>query len=241
MGTAAAQGGDLCSSPHLPSESKHCRVELILYRAHGHVSRAELAQVVVGFSRNFDVTSPILEYFLRDQTGTIIPLGTFGQANNFWANAALHRLLGLGGGIAGVDGAFFYDRIIEIRSGKYCVVYQPKPPFTGELLDCEGNRNHSVLGEIAYSPDIVSLRAAVRSVCSRIEAETSRKCQNNDVGPIRSALDRNSDGSLYYVITLRRTLDVATGRFDYLIYRVEASGGRITHLETTPRDRARSQ
>jgi hypothetical protein len=139
-------------------------------------------------------------------------------------------------GVARVKSAIFYRRLIEAQS--YCMIYRLKSPFTGELKDCEGTYN-SVTGTAAYLPDITSLNSAMARACARVEQDTSRKCQNNDVDPIGAALQRDADESLYYVIVLRRRLeDVAKLRlptdpidYDYFVYRVNAVGSAVTLVE----------
>jgi hypothetical protein len=220
-----------------------CNTQQILYRSKGQDKNAELAKVVIGYTRGGDVISEISNYFLYPLNEKIISLGEFRQGNSFWVNAKLFELLQLKGtnaGVAGVNPSILYDRIVD--SDSYCVFYRLKPPFTGELRDCRGNHD-SVEGKADYAPNVMSLPTAASQACKRVEADTSRKCRNNDVEQIGASLHRDSDESLYYYIVLRRRLGENPVEFDYLIYRVDALGGLVTLIDHTRQDptRRRSQ
>jgi hypothetical protein len=147
-----------------------------------------------------------------------------------------------------LDGSLFYDRIVDLDSEDRCVLFRLKSPFMGELKDCKGTYN-SMGGTAAYSPGVTSVVSAIRAACSRLEAETSDRCENNGFASMGVRIQRQLDSSLYYLVTLRKQLpdmsELKMSQFgipaypheyDYRVYRVDALGGNSTFVSQSRQD-----
>jgi len=214
----------------------------ILYRLDGVITRATLAAITTMQNRG-DHWTPTYEHFLRTTDNRVIPIGKGLFLSNARTELLLLQQLGINaaqaGGLNGMDFAVFDDKLIEKVSDNYCVTYQMKPPFAGALHDCAGST--MPIGSVGYIPVALRAREAIQRACGQVFTETQRKCQNNDIDPLFNVTERDAQGNLYFVVTLRRYLrtrhDLATQNsvpveYDYLVYRVDAISGTVSLLET---------
>jgi hypothetical protein len=219
---------DPCGDARLPA-ARDCKAEPVLYLALDKLDRAVLVSADVGVVRGGDDLTPVPHYFLRTPEGQIVSLGEFSQGMDVFTSLIIERQLGIRMmGTAGLDYSIFRDRIVVQKNPQqYCVLSRMKPPLVGEIEDCDGNALPPA--RIGYAPQALSATAAMAKVCGMVLAQLARKCEYGDVDVLTTIVDRDPDGSLYYKFTLRAN----NPRANYLVYRVDAVGGRASLLLQT--------
>jgi hypothetical protein len=203
---SATAFSDLCKDPELLHQTpvKDCRSERVLYRSNGVTDHATIAAVVTGYQRRHDVISRNVAYFVRLPSGQLVRADNLPYPSDYTILPAQRRILQLLG-IGPQSAAWndLYDRIVEEASSQFCMIYRMKPPFVGEIQDCDG-RNPQ--GSVAYAPQAISAREASRTICRLIESETSQPCGNNSVSIISTRFVRDGDGGAHYRLVARRRI-----------------------------------
>ena len=234
---------DLCKEPLVIETARAgCRSEAILFRANGITSSASLVVVTTAYKRDYDVLSPILVYFLRRPDGDVVRLDKLPYSGDYtqtYAQRQIRERLGFSPGA--IDPNSLYDRLIEELSGRYCMIFRMKSPFSGEIQDCDGGPNTK--GSAEYEAGIITASQASRLICEHIQQETSQACGNNSVGIISNVFLRDREANISYRLVSRRTvkaypeLKETTSygssipvEYDERIYELNARTGQISLL-----------
>jgi len=232
-----AKADDLCKDAALPvtdEQRKYCIVETVRYRSGETSGLANLARIMTGIRCFGDYCPAVHGYFIKGPDGRIIALGEFPPWRSHTPSIYIHGSLNVQnpgivtGTIGRTDGhSAIFDRVIEKRADAYCLIYQMKPPFYGEVRDCVGN-HHKPQIDVGIVDGAVHPSHAWRIACATQVEWTDENCVANKVVMVTTTLRRTKTGSLYYLVVLRRSVGAhgaghSSGTApDYFIFRVDS-------------------
>ena len=203
-----------------------CRVTRVAHRAGGREGYATLATVATqGRSRS---------HFLQTAEGELIALGPM-PALARGQHVRIIRELGIGESNAGPASRLF-DVVLEKAANGYCVAYRLKPPYAGELKDCDGSGNPG--GKVGYAEGITSARGAHRAVCDLV-AGAGKPCRSDGVQVMAPEVQYEPSGSMYYTIRTVERLGTFLDRksqYEVRSYRVDSEGGAVRLLNKSAED-----
>jgi hypothetical protein len=232
---AAPQTYDLCADARVRTVERQysCRTHQVRFQARDRIEPVQLAQIHDGTAFSGDAGRATYRYFLRTPEDEVIDLGRFHPWTNHIPMIRIERGVGVYDGRvrgASEDRHFeLYEVLIEPVGSRYCLLYRMKPPFRGELRDCDGISEPQ--GEVGYSQGVVEAQKAWLKPCAPLATAESRRCETHDVEPAFTLVFRDQDSSLWYLTILRRRGPAWPPEF--LVYRVHAESGRAEFVERT--------
>jgi hypothetical protein len=248
---------DFCREERLLARIGHeqCRSEPTLLERDGKKEPATLASAFLENRIGIDGISRVESRFLRTSQGEILELGAFVVPKES-AVTLIHDRLGYGGnetrwgpeewrseraGSSARENSFYFEELVEREGERYCFVHRMKPPYSGEIRQCAGDRE--IGGTVGYLRGIVTAQEANRKVCERIAAERGQPCKHNSIEILSNRPERDARGRLYYTIESRRRIrdfPERTERTPYGFttpvayeegrYRVDAGDGRLERI-----------
>lgn len=261
---AQERKADFCRDERLLARIGHeqCRSEPILFERDGKKEPATVASAFlenrIGIGGIFRVESR----FLRTSQGEILELGAFVVPKES-AVSRIHDRLGYGGnetgwgpeewrseraGSSARENSFYFEELVEREGERNCFVHRMKPPYSGEIRQCAGDRE--IRGTVGYLPGIVTAQEANRKVCERIAVEREQPCEHNSIMILSNRPERDARGRMYYKIESRRRIRDYPERtertpygsstpvaYEEGSYRVDAEDGRMERIRDGKRTR----
>jgi hypothetical protein len=201
-------------NPKLQPGKPWCEVSKIAFRRDGEVTDIPVAQVLRGYGQSYDMIWPVTDSIIRLPENRLVNLGPdapvpFKQSLDNYLVRRLRMQMHVARPVT-YQLDRFYSAFLEWTKHGYCMSYEMKPPFVGQLSQC--SRATEFVGDVSYAPGTTTWEQAQEIACRVIDRSSSR-C------PIFSlALVADSKGKAFYVVEL-----LVDGRCLY--YVVEATTG----------------
>jgi hypothetical protein len=157
---------DFCSDPRIMVEMQRqdpklepmgqpwCEASKVAFRRDDKVTEIPVAQVLRGTSRSYDVVLIVSDSIVRLPEDRLVNLGPNSPLpiqDNGRLERHLRRVFGMDVNRPPTPQFDrFYSAFLELTKRGYCVTYDMKPPFTGQLSECIGIPGF--IGEVSLMP-----------------------------------------------------------------------------------------
>jgi hypothetical protein len=217
---------DFCSDPRivvemqrqdpklLPMGMPWCEATNVAFRRDGETIEIPVAKVLRGYQSSYDVLWGVADTIIRLPDDRLVNLGPNSAVpirNTGTVERHVADVLGMGP-VRPSHQRFdrFYAAILELTKRGYCVSYDMKPPFAGQLSEC--TTLSGLYGEVSYLPGATTWEQAKAIACGQID-RSAAPCPINDM-----SLAADAQGHALYVIEfwlddryLYYTVDAMTG------------------------------
>ena len=216
---------DFCSDPRILVEMQHqdpklemgqpwCKASRVSFRRDEEIVDIPVAQVLRGYTNSSDAIAIVTDSIIRLPENRLVNLGPMAPVPfKERLDGYLMAVLTMQPPVARpMTYQFdrFYTAILERTKRGYCMSYEMKPPFVGQLSQCSGTTNFS--GDGSYLPGSTTWKDAQKIAC-RAKDRSPSSCSIFSMG-----LVADPKGEAFYVVEL-----LVDGRCLY--YVVEAMTG----------------